>query len=274
MLRLVVADAGPHGMRPAGSEPGSVCGRFLLRFSWANGAAHGDALESACGFVLSLRQKLPNIICDQTTTRYYAVTGKRVRHDKITSHVRYENGRESYTDIKGSDGKFAEQMSDLEGSWSEGEFGSCLRGVIQPESKPRFTFEKRAKLRGKQALVFKFEVLRNNNATWYLQWQRSYKAWPGIKGELWIEEANFLLMRLDMRATDLDKSFPLDSASYLIDYANMRLGDDTEFVLPTGSMMKMCESHRPLCEVNELEFQNCHKFRAKSRILLPEKATK
>jgi len=101
----------------------------------ARGKAQGAALESVCEFSLSLRWKLPNVICDQETKRYQeGMEGDVVDRDTIKAKVRYEGGREQYSQIT-QDGKAVKSaVLDSSGAWSEGEFATGLRTIFLPRT--------------------------------------------------------------------------------------------------------------------------------------------
>jgi hypothetical protein len=240
----------------------SYCGSF------ANNVEHGEALRDACRFVLTLREKLPNFICDQTTERHNMPPVGMYRPfsgESITARVRYEDGRESYSNILVG-GKPVAQMSEVVGSWSNGEFGSFLRAVVGPASAPQFKFKKRSSLRGKEALVFEYRVEQRNNKSWSLEAPTGLPLLPGIRGELWINAPNHHLLRLVMEATDVDRDFYLQKVKNTVDYADTHMGDGTDFVMPTGSEARSCFPTQ-WCQRNVLRFTNCHKFGVNTRIL-------
>jgi hypothetical protein len=74
---------------------------------------------------------IPNFICEQATARYQR--DSNVPSDVLTSLLRYEDGKESHSEIK-LNGKPAppEVMDLLLGLWSTGEFGGNLRSIFDP----------------------------------------------------------------------------------------------------------------------------------------------
>jgi hypothetical protein len=259
-------------------EIDSYCG------SLTNSIEHGDALRHACGFALSLKERLPNFTCDETMKRFTiprvdvgstSLSRLPKQYDTISMRVSYEDGQERYSDIA-RDGSNITDLSFLAGSWSQGEFGSFLRGIFGSETSARFRFRKRASLKGEKALVFEYRVGQAKNNFWLLQtWERSVggepskssAARPGIHGQLWLSESDFHLVRFEMEATDVAADFPMQTVKNDVLYADTQMGDGTKFVLPALSTSTVCSAALHLCQENQLEFLNCHKFGVKTRIL-------
>jgi len=238
----------------------------------ARGKAQSAALEAVCEFSLSLRWKLPNVICDQETKRYQkGMEGEVVDQDTIKAKVRYESGREQYSQIT-KDGKPVQSaVLDSSGAWSEGEFATGLRTIFLPRTAAKFTFTKQDVLRSTQVLVFDFRVERKNNLSWFLKALSGVTTFPGYRGRLWINKSNLKLMRLERRAAEIAADFPIQQVNTVIDYGDVDLADGTSFVLPMRALNLTCptvsSSH---CGHNELTFKHWQKFAARARVLTGE----
>ena len=237
----------------------------------ARGKEQGAALEAACEFSLSLRWKLPNVICDQVTRRQEEGSlGEVVGEDTITAKVRYEGGREQYSQIM-IDGKPAQSALYSSGTWSEGEFATDLRNVFLPRTAAEFKFTKQDLVHSTQALIFDYKVEKENNRSWYLKASSGATTFPGYRGRLWINKSNLHLMRLERKATDIESGFPIQQVSTAIDYGDVDLADGTIFVLPMQAKTQTCpmvsSSH---CWHNQLDFKRWQKFAVRARVLTAE----
>ena len=232
-----------------------------------------DALANVCEFVLALPQKLPNFVCDQTTIRYQPAPREKPEitpEDIITAQVTYEDGKESYENIAINGQPTKRVMPELSGMWSIGEFGSQLRAIFTPRSAAEFTFRKETALHASPALMFEFRVARQNNLSWVVQASGTHGAlalYPGYRGTFWLDKRTSHLLRLEMHSTDVDANFPLDRIEVAIDYTDLRLGDDSVFLLPARSEAVSCTRGSERCRRNVLAFDHCRKYAAKSRIL-------
>ncbi len=235
----------------------------------ANGVEYSAALAELCRFTLSLPRKMPNVICDLETKRFWRAYNHANR-DVVTATVAYENGQERYSGIKINGA--AAQAQALNSSWSMGEFASNLQMVFSPLSGAEFRFSKEVKLNSIPSLVFEFRVDQPNNELYYLHafypggW--GVTLFPAYHGRVWLNKSTFELMRMEKETAEIPHSFPISRASTVIDYSNVPLGDGSYFVLPGKSEIETCESGEAFeCAHNVVRFANWHKFGAKSRIL-------
>ena len=237
----------------------------------ARGKEQSAALEAVCEFSLSLRWKIPNVICDQETERYEnGELGDVVGRDTIKAKVRYEGGREQYSQIT-IDGKPAQSALDSSGAWSEGEFATDLRNVFLPRAQADFKFTKRDVLHSKRALVFEFKVEKENNRSWYLKASSGATTFPGYRGRLWINQSNLHLMRLERKAVDIETDFPIQQVNTVIDYGDVNLADGTSFVLPLQAVNLTCPTVTSgHCWHNQGNFKHWQKFAARARVVIGE----
>ncbi len=240
--------------------------------SLAKGKARAEALRAVCEFALSLRWKLPDVIGQEIRERYQEdELGREEQNGRVTADIRYEQGRERFSDIKvnGQPPEFV--MEKL--PWSWGEFAADLRGIFAPTSATEFKFVKEDGLRSTRVLIFDFRVERKNNRVWRIE-TPDKATFPGFRGRLWISKATLQLVRLERKTDDIETDFPIRLASTIIDYADIRLGDGSSFVLPVRAVDINCPtvaaSH---CWHDRLTFNHWHKFAARAHVLTDEAPT-
>jgi len=231
---------------------------------------HAEVLRNVCEFAMSLPRRMPNFICDEDTARYRE--SKPV--DQITALLRYENERESYSEVK-LDGRPAPAavVAELSGLWSAGEFGNNLRSIFYPGNEPVFEFSGERKMGAGAAWVFAYRVPQQKDPVWWLSADYHGIA-PAYSGELWVDQKTGELLRFELEANDIPKAFPTQSAEILTDYAKVGFDDGSSFVLPSDATV--ATTFRGVDTRNVVRFRNCHKFQAKSRMLLevpPPKTT-
>lgn len=225
--------------------------------------SHGEALRGACVYAIGLKQSLPNFICDQETSRY---TGNsRVPHDLITALVRYESGRESYSDLEVNGRPTSSTIMESPGLWSTGEFGGNLRAIFDLRNRAVFQFAGEKQFNDEPAWVFTYDIAKQNDALWLIRGGNRSLA-PAYNGELWIDENTGMVLRFRAVAKDIPLDFPTASAEISTDYRNVSFADGAAFLLPVEATVAT-ELRAEESTHNVLEFKNCHKFRAKTRIL-------
>lgn len=234
------------------------------------GQKYAAELQSACEYSLSVT-RLANYLCEQRTqlgTRDLSPGPQRDRGGPlIVAQVRFVDGTESYADIT-VNGKPTDRPM-FEVSQATGQYSSVLVAVFDPRNQPVFRFAKEENLDSRPALLYRFDVKRENNKTlWFLQ-SRGKVIYPGYSGKLWIDKQTGRLMRLEMESTDVPKDFAYNS-KLRVDYAEVSIGDGSKFVLPMKAHTVMCNTRSFQCAHNETTFSKFRKFAAEHRILPSE----
>jgi VWFA-related protein len=225
---------------------------------------HSDGLRGVCEYALSLQEKMPNFICDQAASRYRGAS--KVATDLVTASVRYENGNESYDDIKVNGHPAPKAITQSAGLWSTGEFGSNLRSIFDPRNQPVFAFSGERKLGEHWAWAFTYQIAKQNNPLWRLHSEYQVVA-PPYRGELWVDQKTGELLHFDSSARDLPESFPMTSAELRIDYASVGFGSGSSFVLPADFTVTTAYMGQEATR-NVVQFRNCHRFEAKAHMVL------
>lgn len=245
----------------------------------SRGVDHAEALQHFCQWVVSFDTKLPNIIGDEQTRRFRTTKGKdRQLVDTTSARIAYIDDRPHITDVainhvpvpQNSDLPEALRMP---GAWSYGDYGSDLRLLFGEHTFTRFAFAGLDSSGGRQMLVFRYQVPKDENHRWEMQAREKVgtplqQTFPGYAGRILLDPRTFDLVRFERYTTTIEKHFPLRFGGNQVQYKRLPLGDGTTFVLPTESVVTFCHDdkhHR--CEVNDTTFENWQKFGAKSRIL-------
>jgi VWFA-related protein len=239
------------------SAGGSFCG-------WLPGEIpHGEAVRGVCEWAITLPQQMPNFICQQSTSRYQG--RNKVPVDLITATVRYEDGDESYSDLKVNGKTAQESAARAAGLWSSGQFEGGLRAIFHKRNEAVFAYAGENTLNGRAAWIFTFQIAQQNEPLWQLRGTDVVIA-PAYGGELWVDQKTGTVLRFRSQAKELPAKFPMQSAEVETDYRNVEFGDGTAFVLPVAS--SVATQYQGMDPTrNVVEFRGCHKFRAMGRVL-------
>lgn len=230
-----------------------------------SGIPHADALPGVCEYVMNLAEKMPNFVCHQEASRYRGKS--RAPHDLITATVRYEDGKESYDEIKVNGRPATIEAAQSTGLWSTGEFGSGnLRSIFNLRNQAVFEFARESVSGTHTAWVFTYRITKQNEPLWRLHAADQVVA-PPYEGELWIDQKTGQVLRFESTAKEFSNSFALTRASLQIDYENIAFADGSVFVLPTsfGASTAFADGESTR---NVVRLTDCHKFRAKGRLVL------
>ncbi len=238
-------------------------------------------LSAVCEFALTYRRKLPDFICEQTTTSRVQVLGR----PSITvskADVTYRNGREYYSKVT-IDGKPYEDNSFANtnpmGFVSVGEFGSDLVDLFKPPIEAEFKVPKVARLRKIPSAVYEFEIAANKNTFWVLRDSYGATLYPELKGKLWLDRQSGRLLRLELQTTHLPYNSRFRTVNITIDYEEIQIANAGTFLLPSTSEANVCMldtfaipwADRTFCTTNDLVFANCHKFVVETHIIDSQK---
>jgi hypothetical protein len=224
------------------------------------------AKEAASSFVGSL----PNFFCRQLTTRFESDRPKDGWQalDTISADVAYENGRDTYTNVKLGN-KPQKSMEDVGGSWSTGQFASILDDLFDPRTAATFRRSGQDTIAGRSATTFKFDVPRERSNWRIITAAQLY--YPAFRGTVWIDRETSRVLRLEMESRNMPLLFPLVKVEEAIDYEFVRLAATQPFLLPTTAEVLSCEQGSSRCTRNRIEFRNYRKFGAESGITFDEK---
>jgi hypothetical protein len=152
-----------------------------------------------------------------------------------------------------------------------GELATILQMMFAPASDTEFHFSKEEKLHSTPVLVYDFRVEETANVMFFLHAffpGQDYSYFPAYRGKIWIDPTNSKLVRLERETADVPKWFPITRVSTAIDYADVPLGDGTNFTLPIKAEVETCSrDEQAECAHNLVTFNHWHKFGSKSRII-------
>jgi hypothetical protein len=225
------------------------------------------AKEAAANYTGSL----PNFFCRQVTTRYQSDHPKEGWQalDVLSADVAYENGHETYKNIKVGSKSTDKSMEDLGGSWSTGEFSSVLEDVFAPETGAVFRRSGQDSIHGRTAIVFKYDVTRERSHWRIITPSQIY--YPAYRGSIWIDRETSRVVRLEMESRNMPLLFPFAKVESATDYDFVRLSSPQTYLLPSDAEVLSCEQGSDRCVRNHIEFRNYRKFGAESDITFDEK---
>jgi hypothetical protein len=215
---------------------------------------------------------LPNYVVKQFTTRYQTDTahGNRTSWqalDVVTADVVMENGKESYKNLL-INGKAPRDAIEKTGSWSTGEFATVLQGILAPQTDADFHNKRTTTIVNRPAYRYDYSV-EQPRSMWHV-YADSANYVPGYTGSIWIDKENFRVLRIEMSAVNMPKSFALDAVESAVDYDYVLIGDK-KYLLPVHSEALSCVRGTAECTRNVIEFRNYKKFTADTSISFDDK---
>jgi hypothetical protein len=235
----------------------------------------GDpVIDKAREAAFTFSKTLPNFVVKQVTMRYetYAARGGETSWhplDTVTADVVSEDGRESYKNILINGKPPKEAIEKGAGTWSTGEFSSVQLDVLSPATRADFHNKRSTTIANRAAYSYDFSVARANSH-WNLQ-SSSDSYLPDYTGVIWIDKDTSRVLRIELAARNMPKTFQLDTVESAIDYDYVPIGDG-KFLLPVHSEALDCERGTNRCSRNAIDFRNYKKFTADTSISFDDPA--
>ncbi len=287
----------PRFAAPAFHWPG-VLAILVLAFSASLGATSTEPLsanqarilEMARNYVLAYTRNLPNFICTQITNRTVStspegdgagpppnnITGLSggmaskglsqsplVSEDSIEEKLTYINWEEHY-EVVAINGRKATKANHLGvgGAVSGGEFGTLLHDVFVPDAHTVFTWERMARLRGRNVHIFGFQVPKEAGMP-VSHMNPDVQVVASYSGEVFVDAETGGVLRMASHVVDLPPDFPVKQVERSVDYMPVSIEGRT-YNLPSHSELQMRDCKR--LYVNKINFKDYHKFTVESTI--------
>ena len=208
---------------------------------------------------------LPNYLVQQMTTRYQTDHPKSGWDalDVVTADLTYQDGHESYKNIKIGNKSINKSMEEIPGTRSTGEFSTLLEALFEPGA-TKFRPGGQDTIHNRSAYVYSFEVTRELSR-WRIE-APSQLYYPALKGSVWIDKETSRVLRIEQQGKGMPALFPFDTIEAAVDYDFIRLGTSGPYLLPVESEVLSCQRGTSICSRNKIEFRNYRKFGAESDI--------
>jgi hypothetical protein len=221
-------------------------------------------IERARDAAFQFSQKLPNFICEEYMARYVQRGQDKRLLDIVSTEVIYNDGQESYRNIKVDDHPTDKGMMELGGSRSTGEFASMLLDLFSTSTHAEFRSAGLSPIAGvDDAQVYDFRV-QLENSHWMVE-AESQTIHPAYQGSVWVDPATARVLRIEIQASNIPSDFPMDRVESAVDYSNVTIAG-TSVLLPVHAETLGCERGSPDCSHNIIDFRNYHEFKVNVRI--------
>jgi hypothetical protein len=210
-------------------------------------------------------ETLPNYLVQQMTTRYQSDRPKSswTALDIVTADLAYQDGRESYKNIKVGNKSVDKPMDEIPGTRSTGEFSTMLEQLFE-ESAARFKSAGQDTIHNRPAYRYNFEITRELSR-WRIE-APSQLYYPAMKGSVWIDKETSRVLRIEQQGKPMPALFPFDTIESSADYDFIRLGTSGPYLLPVEAEVLSCQRGTSICSRNKIEFRNYRKFGAESNV--------
>jgi hypothetical protein len=220
-------------------------------------------LDAARTYALEYSQTLPDFICDEVVRRYREGMdpGTWALADTLTVRLSYYGHREDYKLLKVNNKAADRSYEAMGGTISEGEFGSLLRQVFEPDPSTEIRFTQWDSIGATRVAVFSYRMTPEHAryAINFVLNEQRYSALAGRRGLVFVDPSTGQILRITSAADSLPDDFPVQTVTSTMDYESTTIGDRT-FLLPRLADVQLKAA--TYLTRNQLEFQAYHKFNA------------
>jgi len=222
-------------------------------------------IERAREAAFQFSQKLPNFICQEFMSRFSQQgRGEKVPQDLVSAEIIYEDGQETYRNVKINNRSTDKHLQDIDGSWSTGEFASTLLDLFNPASKAQFSSGRSSTISGFSAQGYDYQV-RSENSHWRLS-VGPQTVIAAYAGSVWVDPNTARVLRIEMQARNIPSDFPMDAVESAVDYSYVLVGQKS-FLLPVHAESLGCQRGSSYCSHNIIDFRNYHEFKGDIKII-------
>ena len=227
-----------------------------------------DLLRKAQSANEDLYNSLQSFVCDEKIRRVRASLDlSNIRPvDTLTARVSFENGNEHYTDVRRNKGPRA-RLSNVSGAWSEGEFGTLLRQTQQLLKVQQVTSEGLTALDGAPAVVYTFEVSKEQSPWNLIVEGRSYPV--PFRTQVWVSETTGQILKVSRVSTWMDPELRISELLWSVSLQMVNL-NGAQWLLPTSGEYSVFYEAENRREWNRLNFTNYHRYGSEASLRFTE----
>jgi hypothetical protein len=235
----------------------------------------GAILEDVREYVSNYDNNLPDFVCTEVEhrliapkpgTRYGGRPGSDPSYqesDTVTNRLSYFEHKEEKKPILVNSRPVFTSYDNLNGSTSNGDFGTMLRDLFSRRSQARFEWARWATLRGRLTMVFSFRVAQPNSTFTIGVKDTKQEIVAAYSGEVFVDKETRKVTRLLQVAQNIPPDFPVRHAQERLDYDYADIGGH-QYLLPYRGELIM-EGEEAFSK-NLLDFLHYKKYSADSEI--------
>jgi hypothetical protein len=223
-----------------------------------------QVIDSARSLALQYTANLPNFICTETFRRSRQAKPSQAWKlvDTIAVDVAFSEKGERYNVLTINGKSSRKRFSDLGGAMSDGDFGTVLRWIFQPESQTAFHFEQTEELRGRPMHVFSYRVEQNHSQ--FQVHANNLHMVAAFSGLVYVDRENNRVMRITYAPSGIPADWPITRALSELDYGFAEIGGQ-EFLLPLHAELSVTMKDGGQ-DRNEMQFGNYRKFSSEATL--------
>ncbi len=206
----------------------------------------------------SLYAALESFVCREQIERFKEKpsSGAAKHLDTVTAIVSLENGTEQYSSILRK-GRKLKDLANLEGAWSEGEFGTLLKQTEQLLTTQSAIFEREEDLDGARTAVYSFTV-DAGESPWNLTVEGQHYLLP-FRTSFWVSEASGSILKIDRTSTEIPDALQISEINWSVSLRPVDLNGQS-WLLPADAEYRVVYRDSGRHEWNIMQFSDYHRY--------------
>ena len=224
----------------------------------------GDLLARAAKANQDLYASLQSFICSELIERYKGRVGSdSLRHlDTVSVQVALENGTEHYSDVRQNQ-RSIKDLANLNGAWSEGEFGTLLQQSEQLLRTQPAVIDGAVELDGVPAVMLHFDVPAADSP-WDLEVGGRHYFIPFLT-HIWLSEASGEILKISRASTDIPAPLRIAQIDWTVTLSPVDL-NGKQWFLPNKGDYQVIYRDSGRREWNILTFSGYHRYGAEVKL--------
>ncbi len=171
---------------------------------------------------LAYSAQLPDFICKQTTRQFIRTVAPTVGWKiagSFVAELSYYDRKEHYEilSVNRKPAPGGTTMENLGGGLSIGEFGSALRGLFEHRTQAEFKLLGLKNINKLETLCIAFKVSQERSKRFITLNDRTIMT--AYRGRCWVNPDTYEVVRLEKKAVDIPRKFPVTQFDMTVDYA-------------------------------------------------------
>jgi len=230
----------------------------------ANFQPERQLLEKARSANGDLYSALQSFVCNEEIARFKGDLSGAKAHvvDHVSTKLSFENGVEHYSDIL-QNTRSRPALSDIEGAWSEGEFGTLLQQTEKLLETQPVSFVSFTTLRGSPAAVYNFDVTEEQSP-WDLEvGARHYHI--AFSTDVWISIASGEILKIARKSMAIAPETRISEIDWDVTLEAVNLNGAT-WLLPIEADYSVLYAESKRREWNQMSFSNYRRYGSESQL--------
>lgn len=245
------------------AQTASLLACFCL-LARAPAASQDESIERIREHALTYANQLPDFRCDELIRRYhlpsdpFVSTPPWILDDTIVTQLTYFDGRENYLVTERNGKQVRKQnLDDLGGSITSGEFGTMLERIFRPETNADFRWSHAKKLGARKIDVLKYSVEQANSRYEVISAVNGRIFFPAYKGQIYIDAESGSITRVTLTASGMPPDFLVQYVTTTLDYGKVEIAGH-QYMLPLRA--EVIANHDDIWTRNLVEFKAYKKY--------------